>query len=562
MPSGALKTPLNQRRHDNISIVSMERGGKHFEVACYRNKVTDWKTGAEKDLSNVIQVERVFVNVKKGEFAAKADLQRIFPGKEEMEIIQEILNKGASQVNTMEREFHRDKLFKQIAHTAAEMSVDPWYHRLYTGRIIEKAMEQFGYSLKPAVPVKAQAVEVIRFLKAEGMPIERASMKFVVDFPNAEARNLLGRWVRNHSRRLLPRVLTAWCLRRLIDPAVADKVADWVPPDTGTYERCWVLHESNDASRDSAVFSIGFVFPPHLYNRVEQLVRDAGGSISLMDLRWAEREDICISELVVPKQRVTFKESSSEEDMEVELRQRRKEREEQRQLAKRREKLERRKGKGDDDEERMMADAGKKGNRPRKGKASEALDEEEIERLQQEAKAKADAEEKANKKSRRKATRAPGQPKLVVEPKKREKKKNEDDVSTPSDEEIKDLVLGKSERRKLRAGKKREESSDSEVFHSDRDSDYEEYLNFYETTNDYRHTAKAEATSGSADTDGSCAVAGGGLREPETIAGGNGVGEPSGPEEEPVPPPPGECTALQDSDPPAHRISTEPASAP
>ena len=26
----------------------------------------------------------------------------------------------------MEREFHRDKLIKQIAHTAAEMCVDPW----------------------------------------------------------------------------------------------------------------------------------------------------------------------------------------------------------------------------------------------------------------------------------------------------------------------------------------------------------------------------------------------------------------------------------------------------
>eukprot|EP00667_Euglena_gracilis_P006322 EG_transcript_6367 len=546
MPAGALKTPLNQRRHDNISIVSMERGGKHFEVACYRNKVTDWKSGVEKDLANVIQVERVFVNVKKGEFAAKSDLQRIFPGKEEMEIIQEILGKGVSQVNTMEREFHRDKLFKQIAHTAAEMSVDPWYHRLYTGRIIEKAMDQFGYSLKPAVPVKAQAIEVIRFLKAEGMPIERASMKFVVDFPTVESRDLLGKWVRNHSRRLLPRLLTSWCLRRFMEPVVADKVASWVAPDTGTYERCWVLHEGTDSGGEAAVFSIGFVFPPHLYNRVEQLVRDMGGSISLMDLRWAEREDICISELVVPKQRVTFKESSEEEDMEVELRQRRKEREEKRQQAKRREKLERRKGKGEDEDLPTTAEEAPKGGRQRRAKASEALEEEEIERLRQEAKAKAEAEaeEKAGRKGRKKAARAPGQPKLVTEPKKREKKKAEDDVSTPSDEDIKDLVLGKNERRKLKAGKKKEASSDSEAFYSDRDADYEEYLNFYETTNDYRQVAKVDATSS---PDKGCGPAGG---EPETAHTDHAVDEPAGLEAEVLPQHSAQsCEPLEDSEP-------------
>ena len=45
-----------------------------------------------------------------------------------------------------------------------------------------------------------------------------------------------------------------------------------------------------------------------------------------MDLRWAEREDICISELVIPKHRQaeTRGQSDEEEDHDVELRQRRK----------------------------------------------------------------------------------------------------------------------------------------------------------------------------------------------------------------------------------------------
>lgn len=57
------------------------------------------------------------------------------------------------------------------------------------------AIPRLRAALSPP-PRPAQAIEVIRFLKAEGMPIERASMKFVVDFPTVESRDLLGKWVR------------------------------------------------------------------------------------------------------------------------------------------------------------------------------------------------------------------------------------------------------------------------------------------------------------------------------------------------------------------------------
>jgi len=494
MPSSSIKTPVNQRRHDNVAVVALERAGRHFEVACYRNKATDWKSGADRELSNVVQVERVFVNVRKGEFAAKADLKKAFPGKEEVDIVLEILDKGVSQVNTIEREFTRDKLIKQIAHTAAEMSVDPWYHRLYTGRIVEQAMHQFGYSVKPAVAVKAQAIEVIRFLKSVGMPIERASMKFAVDYKEAEGRAAVKQWVRNHSHRILTRVAVAWCLRHRLKDGLADEVAKWVPVTADTYELSWIVTEGESQSPDGETFNIVFAFPPHLYNRVERLVKETNGTIAGMDLRWAERDDICISELVIPKHRVSFKSSSEDEGGdEVELRQRRKLKDERRAQEKRRAQTERRKG---HDEEPAEVEA----PRGRKGKAEAVLDEETIERLQQEAeKEETDGAPKKGRKKPKPPPRPANPSSPGEEPKKPKKKKkaeDEDDVPTPSDEELKDLVLSKSERRKKEHNKRRQDSSDSEVFHSDRDADYEEYLQFYETSNDYRHATPTIAVAG------------------------------------------------------------------
>lgn len=43
----------------------MRKGGKRFEIACYKNKVLNWRNGVEKDLDEVLQTETVFSNVSK-----------------------------------------------------------------------------------------------------------------------------------------------------------------------------------------------------------------------------------------------------------------------------------------------------------------------------------------------------------------------------------------------------------------------------------------------------------------------------------------------------------------
>jgi ribosome maturation protein SDO1 len=34
-----------QKRLTNIAVVRLKKAGKRFEVACYRNKVSDWRAG-------------------------------------------------------------------------------------------------------------------------------------------------------------------------------------------------------------------------------------------------------------------------------------------------------------------------------------------------------------------------------------------------------------------------------------------------------------------------------------------------------------------------------------
>ena len=62
-----INTPTNQKLLTNVAVIRSKKGGKRFEIACYKNKVLSWRQGVEKDLDEVLQSHTVFLNVSKGQ---------------------------------------------------------------------------------------------------------------------------------------------------------------------------------------------------------------------------------------------------------------------------------------------------------------------------------------------------------------------------------------------------------------------------------------------------------------------------------------------------------------
>lgn len=94
----------------NVSIVKYKSNGKRFEIACYPNKVLEWRKGTEKDLDNVLQIQSIFANVSKGQLASGSDLEVAFKGVAQDKVILivisslfKILEKGELQVGEKER---------------------------------------------------------------------------------------------------------------------------------------------------------------------------------------------------------------------------------------------------------------------------------------------------------------------------------------------------------------------------------------------------------------------------------------------------------------------------
>ncbi|KAJ3057221.1 hypothetical protein HK097_010581 [Rhizophlyctis rosea] len=184
-------TPVNQVRLTNVSIVRLKKGGKRFEIACYKNKVLEWRNNVETDLDNVLQVDQVFTNVSKGQLANKEDLSKAFKTDDMGKIVREILQKGELQVGEKERTQQLGNMYRDIATTVAEKCVNPQTKRPYTFTMIEKAMADLHFSVNSNKSAKQQALEVIKQLQEKDIiPIARAQMRIRIVLPNKEGKRL------------------------------------------------------------------------------------------------------------------------------------------------------------------------------------------------------------------------------------------------------------------------------------------------------------------------------------------------------------------------------------
>lgn len=92
-------TPVNQIRLTNVAYVRLQKAGKRFEIACYRNKVLNWRNKIETDLDEVLQIDTVFTNVSKGMLASSKDLLEAFGTSDQKTVCREILDRGELQVS-------------------------------------------------------------------------------------------------------------------------------------------------------------------------------------------------------------------------------------------------------------------------------------------------------------------------------------------------------------------------------------------------------------------------------------------------------------------------------
>ena len=60
------------------TIARYQRGGKRFEIIVDPDKALDYKLGKKRDFEGILLFDEVYVDVKKGLRASRADIQSVF----------------------------------------------------------------------------------------------------------------------------------------------------------------------------------------------------------------------------------------------------------------------------------------------------------------------------------------------------------------------------------------------------------------------------------------------------------------------------------------------------
>lgn len=234
-----IKQPAGLIRLTNVSLIRMRKGKKRFEIACYQNKVQDFRLGVEKDLDEVLQIPQVFVNVSKGQVASNEDLMASFGTTNHDEIIKIIMAHGEVQLNEKERTANQRQKQNEYLTLISTKCINPRLKKRYPPSMIQKALSELKVHLNPAKPAKAQALEAIRILiQKQIIPIARAQMKVKISVL-ARVRPLY----EEHLRRLLDAVESEEAGEKVfeavgvIDPANYRAIVDILQGEDAKFKR-------------------------------------------------------------------------------------------------------------------------------------------------------------------------------------------------------------------------------------------------------------------------------------------------------------------------------------
>lgn len=137
----------------------------------------------------MLQSDRVFANVSKGVLAKNSDMEKAFGTAEEAKVCLIILEKGQLQVSSREREAEQESLTLDIVSTVVAKCINPETRRPFTAQMIESAMKEVNFVVRPNRTPKQQALQLIRELRAV-IPIERAQMRLRLLVPRKTAKTV------------------------------------------------------------------------------------------------------------------------------------------------------------------------------------------------------------------------------------------------------------------------------------------------------------------------------------------------------------------------------------
>ena len=163
------------------SIARIKIKGKHFEIMVDVDKALELKAGKQVNVQEIIEVDRIFSDTRKGFQATDTDLEECFGTTEIAGIVDKIIKHGEI---VLPLEYKRKELEgkeKQVVDFLARNAIDPNTGRPHSAERIKSAIDQAGIKID-SKPISEQIKGIIDKLRVV-LPISIESKKLKIVIP-------------------------------------------------------------------------------------------------------------------------------------------------------------------------------------------------------------------------------------------------------------------------------------------------------------------------------------------------------------------------------------------
>lgn len=161
------------------TIARIKQKGKHFEIIVDLEKAIAFRKSSVDN--GFLEMDRVFIDSKKGLAAPTIELKNAFGTDDIYEISQKIVKAGEVMLNQDYRDDEREKKIKQVVDFIAKNAVDPRTKMPHTPERIKSALEQAHINIKN-VPVENQIQDIVAEL-SKILPIKITMRKVIITVP-------------------------------------------------------------------------------------------------------------------------------------------------------------------------------------------------------------------------------------------------------------------------------------------------------------------------------------------------------------------------------------------
>src|SRR3989344_5094632 len=167
---------------DEATVAKLKIQGQHFEIMVDSNLAIAFREGKAVDMKDILAVQRVFSDAKKGLEASETGMKLVFGTADPMEVAKTIIQKGELPLTTEYKEKLREQKRKQIVSIIHRNAVDPKTHHPHPVQRIENALQEAKIHVDEFEDVQKQVQEVLKKIRVV-LPIKFEIKEIAVKIP-------------------------------------------------------------------------------------------------------------------------------------------------------------------------------------------------------------------------------------------------------------------------------------------------------------------------------------------------------------------------------------------